>query len=136
MFCEFKHIQNKWICSKCGRITPYKNEQYMPTAKCRLPEFYYLKSKFVNNYETKGVGDCLLNIFKKMNHNVPVLSRARAKITCLNNKGIEWCSRNQLTILEWIKEECSLYNIPFSKKLFMSIIRLSIYKAKNQKIPI
>lgn len=132
MLCNFKKINDKWICEQCGRINKARSDGYMPSAKCRLPEFYHVQSKFIGNQQIMGVGDFLLSIVKKLNHNIPSLSRARSKITYLNNKGIDWCESHQSAIIEWIKEECSTYKVQYAEKLFKAILRLAIYKAKTQ----
>lgn len=136
MFCNFIKINSDWICDRCGRKVPINQKKdFMPSAKCRLPEFYHLKSRYIYNYQTKGVGDFLLDIFKKLNHGIPSLCTARAKATYLNNKGIEWCEENQKTILAWIQQECITYKVTFLEKVFSGILRLAIRKAKSQKIP-
>lgn len=136
MLCDFKKINNQWICLKCGRKAPVEKEQYMPSAKCRIPEYYHLTSNYIYNEKMKGVGDTLSVIIKKMGHNYQPISKARSKITFLNKMGIDWCDKHQNIILEWLREECTTQRIPFLELVAKSIIRLAIRKAKNQNIMI
>ena len=131
MLCDFKNINEKWICLKCGRQTPMSKDNYMPSAKCRIPEHYRISSGYIYNERIKGVGDSLSEIIKKIGYNYSPVSRARSKITYLNKKGIDWCEANQKIILYWIKEECVHYNIQYLELLAKSILRLAIRKAKN-----
>jgi hypothetical protein len=77
------------------------------------------------------VGDTLLEILKSLGYNIAPLSIARAKITHLNKKGIDWCRLNQHVIVKWIQQECELKKIPFITKLLKAIVRLAIIN--NQK---
>lgn len=131
MLCDFKKINNQWVCLKCGRKAPVEKQQYMPSAKCRIPEYYYLTSNYIYNQKIKGVGDTLSEIVKKIGYNYSPISRARSKITYLNKRGIDWCEKNQNLILRWIKEECLEHKIQYLELPAKSILRLAIHKAKR-----
>ena len=135
MICDFTKRSNKFICKKCGRNIDYKKGT-IPTAKCRLPEDYKFRSGYLHGKKLMGVGDTLSNIISKMGYGYSPISRARAKITYLNKKGIDWCEQNQDVILIWLKEECVANRIQFLDLIGKSIIRLAIKKAKTQEIPI
>lgn len=133
MLCDFSNVSKKWICKNCGRqvnINPPK--KFMPSAKCRLPENYKFRSGYFKNKKLKGVGDTLSEIVRKMGYNYSTISKARAKITYLNKKGIDWCDKNQQIILIWLKEECIANRVQFLELIGKSIIRLAVRKAKNQ----
>lgn len=135
MLCDFSKINNKWICKNCGRNQAYQsNQKFMPIAKCRIPEDYYFRSQYIHNKKIKGVGDTLSEIINKIGYAYPNVSGARAKLTYMNKKGIDWCDQNQELIIKWIKEECTLYQIQFLELIAKAIVRLAIRKAKNQMI--
>lgn len=133
MLCDFARTNKQWVCKQCGRKSPI-NGQFMPTAKCRIPDFYHLKSNYINNKKIIGVGDTLSTIIKKIGFSYPPISSARTMLTFLNKKGIDWCEENQPTILEWFKYECKLNNIPFLEIIAKAILRLAIRKAKIKNI--
>lgn len=135
MICDFTKRGDKLICKKCGRNMDYKKGG-ISTAKCRLPEDYKFRSGYLHNKKLMGVGDTLANIISKIGYGYSPVSRARAKITYLNKKGIDWCEQNQDVILIWLKEECVANRIQFLDLIGKSIIRLAIKKAKTQEIPI
>lgn len=135
MICDFTQKGDKFICKKCGRNIKYKTGIF-PTAKCRLPEDYKFRSGYLHSQKLIGVGDTLSNIISKMGYGYSSMSRARAKITYLNKKGIDWCEQNQNIILLWLKEECIEKRIQFLDKIGKSLIRLAIKKAKTQEIPL
>lgn len=130
MICDFTKKGGKFICKRCGRNETYK-KNHIPTAKCRVSDNYKFQSGYIHNKKLKGVGDALSGIIKQMGYGYSPISKARAKITYLNKKGIDWCEANQKIILYWIKEECVHYNIQYLELLAKSILRLAIRKAKN-----
>lgn len=135
MLCDFVAKNSKWICQKCGRQANKTNdEEFMPTAKCRIPEKYYFNSGYINNLKIKGVGDMISIIIKKLGYSYNPLGTARLKLTYLNNKGIDWCDKNQDLIYNWLKEECILNNLVLLPMAGRAIVRLAIIKAKNQEI--
>lgn len=138
MICDFVlRNEKEWICEKCGRrVTRYKSENFMPTAKCRIPDNYHMKSGYIGNKKIVGVGDYLARIFKQLGYSYRAVSSARAKINKLNSLGIDWCDQHQDIILLWIKDECLKQQVHFYSRPIRSIIRLAILKAKNQVIEI
>lgn len=135
MVCDFKRTSKEWICAKCGRRSPIKqNKQFMPTAKCRLPEFYNSNCNYIHNKRIKGVGDMLSELIRSIGYDYEPISSTRTALTYLNKRGIDWCSDNQSIILEWFKYECLLQNIIFIERPIKALIRLAIIKAKNQII--
>lgn len=133
MFCNFKKLNHEWICDRCGRRVSNQNNnsEYAPSARCRIPEYYYLNSSYINNEKIIGVGDTLWEILKSLGYNIAPLSIARAKITHLNKKGIDWCRLNQHVIVKWIQQECELKKIPSITKLVKAIVRLAIMRTQN-----
>jgi hypothetical protein len=132
MFCNFKKISSYWICDRCGRKVKFEEDkEFSPSAKCRLPEYYYLDSGYIFNKKIKGVGDTLSSLIKRIGYSYPSVSPARAKLTLLNNKGIEWCEKNQALIFKWLKQECQIQKLPTIDKVLKAIIRLSIINAKR-----
>lgn len=137
MFCNYTKKNNKWICKNCGRITPVtKEHNYMPMAKCRVPENYKAFSDYINNIKIKGVGDCMSEIIKKLGYIYPSSGSTRFRLTKLNVMGIEWCKTNRELIYHWFKHELDLAGIEYRPAMIKAIIRLSIMNAHNQEISI
>lgn len=133
MLCDFLKLDNIWVCEKCGRKVKVKQtDKFMPTAQCRIPEHYkYTNDGFMFNQKILGVGDTLSQIIKAIGYGYSPVGKTRAKITYLNKKGIDWCEKNQKTILKWIEEECISYNIQYLELAVKSILRLAIRKARR-----
>ena len=136
MLCNFVQINDKLICENCGRKTVLKKDSFYPTAKCRIPEHINLKLGYVYNKKTKGVGDTLSELIKKLDYSYPPIGSVRAKLTMLNKQGIDWCDKNQELIHDWVKYECAIQGIPLKNNIGRAIIRLAIKQAKNQVIDI
>lgn len=135
MICNFKQTEKEWVCSSCGRrVKRKKSQEFMPTAKCRIPENYKFKSRYIYNKKIKGVGDTISGIIKQIGYNYNPVGSGMSKITYLNKKGIDWCDKNQHLIYNWFKEECYLQGVVLLEKTARSIVRLAIIKAKNQDI--
>ncbi len=134
MLCNFKNINNSLICDRCGRKTAAKNSTYFPTARCRVPEHIGLKLGYIFNKKIKGVGDTLSSLIKQLDYTYPYSGPARAKLTMLNKKGIDWCDKNQDLIYGWLQHECAIQGIVLKKSIGKALIRLAIIKAKNQEI--
>lgn len=139
MMCIFVKTQHQWICKTCGRKVPYKdknNEHIQPSAKCRIPDKYIINQKDIY-YKSKkiypGVGSCLLSLLEKLDIHYDSLSDARAKARYLDKEGIEWCENNQITILEWIKEESKNRNLIYNPKFAKILLRLAIKQSKHHR---
>lgn len=136
MLCNFVQINDQLICEQCGRKVQFKKDGFFPTAKCRVPNQLNLKLGYIYNKKTKGVGDTLSSLIKKLDFSYPPIGSARAKLTMLNKKGIDWCSHNQDLIHDWLKYECAIQGIALKKNIGRALIRLAIIQAKNQIIDI
>lgn len=136
MFCEFTKLQeHKWICKRCGRIAPIGKSSFSPVAKCRLPENYHLaQQSYVQNVKIKGVGDFLAEIIKKIGYSYHPNGRSKARLTFLNKRGIDWCDKHQDLIAEWINDEGPRIRLELHSKILKPLIRLAIFKARNQTI--
>ena len=135
MLCSFELINKSAICNRCGRSINFdKNSKFLPVAKCRVPEHVGLKLGYLYNKKIKGVGDTLAIFIKKLNYSYPNLGSARAKLTMLNKKGINWCDLNKDLIYLWLLEECAIQGIVLQPKIGKALIRLAIIKAKNQEL--
>ena len=129
MLCQFTQVANKWICKRCGRISSVEEtDKFSPSAKCRIPDNYHLQSNYIWNQRINGVGDTLSAIFKQLGFKYSPMGDARARITFLNKRSINWCRKHSDVIYSWIKEECDNKNIPINKKLGHALIRLAIIK--------
>ena len=131
MLCDFDKTNKEWICKNCGRRAKIESsQQYMPTAKCRIPENYRSKNSLLTKTK-KGVGNSLSEILKKINIDYDPMSVARRKIMFLNNKSSEWCYENIDLILKLMKEEAIKKRIPYVESQFLAIIRLAIIRSNT-----
>jgi hypothetical protein len=139
MFCEYKKMTKEWICKRCGRRTPFGGaikEDSMPIAKCRIPENYFLTQNcgYIGSIKLKGVGDTLAETLENLGYAINKISRHGAFITRLNTNGIEWCSENIGSIVEWLRAENNLMGHSILPSTIKAIVRLAIKKAKLQEI--
>jgi hypothetical protein len=135
-------MTKEWICENCGRrVSIAQTSPTMsPSAKCRIPE-KFIKSED-KSYISRvlhdplyGVGTELSNILKKIHiscHDVDFLFSSKIKL--LNKNGISWCSDNINLIIEWMANEAKNKNIIFIHKMAKAIIKLSIKKAKLNRL--
>jgi len=136
MICDFTEIGKSLICRNCGRRIPITKDLGFPMAKCRIPEHYRRRSRYLNNYKTMGVGDMLGEIIKKIGYSYQPYSRSRTRLTLLNTIGIDWCEKNKRIIAAWIQSEAARRNIMVSNALSMALVRLAIRQTKNQDIKV
>lgn len=92
---------------------------------------YPSSPKFQTTEIIGGAGTELKKLLKLIGITASPTCSCNARAKTMDENGTLWCEDNKNIILEWLQEEATKRNLPFSSYLATALINLAIKKAKK-----
>lgn len=146
LYCNFKDINHRWVCTQCGAEVPYTKQQKKPFGLCgihinntdvqkhlltkRGTPFGSVDKTIEKKYPEQGPGTELKKLLSLIGIKANDGCSCNKKALIMNDWGCKVCSQNIEIILDWLKEEANKRSLPFIRSLAKILVRRAIKNAK------